>query len=177
VNSSLATIEIMELQRSHKMNEIQNPGGGVGTPCALSTQLIHEKSREETFEKEHLKIVRKSSDKITSTECGTGTLGSSVSVEIVNGLRKDIAESLVDSSSEDEPLPNPKHKEPSSKTVNRQKNTKKISKMNKTASSRSSKKGYVMPGQKKDTPGELDGGRIFYESLRKQNPKSKMAEE
>jgi len=34
-----------------------------------------------------------------------------------------------------------------------------------------------MPGQKKDTPGELDGGRIFYESLRKQNPKSKMAEE
>jgi len=167
----------MELQRSHKMNEIQNPAGGVGTSCALSTQLIHEKSREENFEKEHFKIVRKSSNKITSTECGTETLGSSVTAEIDNGLRKDTAESQVDSSSDDEPLPNPKHTEPSPKTANRQKNTKKVSKRKQTASSKSSKKGYTMPGQKKDTPGELDGGRIFYESLRKQNPKSKMAEE
>merc|ERR1719229_1178935 len=39
------------------------------------------------------------------------------------------------------------------------------------------KKVYEMPGQKKDTPPELDGARIFYESLLKQNPDSKMAVE
>jgi len=39
------------------------------------------------------------------------------------------------------------------------------------------KKTYEMPGQKKDTPHELDGGRIFYQSLRKQIPESEMAEE
>jgi len=39
------------------------------------------------------------------------------------------------------------------------------------------KKAFDMPGQKKDTPGELNGARIFYESLREQIPDSKMAEE
>jgi len=53
----------------------------------------------------------------------------------------------------------------------------KISKTKKVSTSKGSKKVYDMPGQKKDTPGELDGGRIFYESLRKQKPKSKMAED
>jgi len=53
----------------------------------------------------------------------------------------------------------------------------KISKKKKVSSSKRSKKTYDKPGQKKDTPGELDGGRIFYESLRKQNPKSKIAED
>jgi len=38
------------------------------------------------------------------------------------------------------------------------------------------KKVYNMPGQKKDTPSELNGARIFYESLRKEIPHSKMAE-
>jgi len=46
-----------------------------------------------------------------------------------------------------------------------------------TSKSSKSKKVYAMPGQKKDTPGELNGARIFYESLRQQNPNSKMAEE
>jgi len=44
-------------------------------------------------------------------------------------------------------------------------------------SSSQKKKTYEMPGQKKDTPHELDGSRIFYQSLRKQIPESKMAEE
>merc|ERR1712087_1075313 len=39
------------------------------------------------------------------------------------------------------------------------------------------KKVYDMPGQKKDPPSELSGGRIFYETLRTQMPESKMAEE
>merc|ERR1719233_1696105 len=39
------------------------------------------------------------------------------------------------------------------------------------------KKVYDMPGQKKDPPSELSGGRIFYETLRSQIPESKMAEE
>jgi len=34
-----------------------------------------------------------------------------------------------------------------------------------------------MPGQKKDTPDELDGGRIFYETLKTQIPESEMATE
>jgi len=52
-----------------------------------------------------------------------------------------------------------------------------MSKIKKVPTSKRPKKTYDMPGQKKDTPGELDGGRIFYESLRKQNPKSKIAED
>jgi len=39
------------------------------------------------------------------------------------------------------------------------------------------RKVYDMPGQKKDPPSELSGGRIFYETLRSQIPESKMAEE
>jgi len=53
----------------------------------------------------------------------------------------------------------------------------KISNKKNVPTSKRSKKTYDKPGQKKDTPGELDGGRIFYESLRKQNPKSKIAED
>jgi len=47
----------------------------------------------------------------------------------------------------------------------------------KVASSKGSKSKYDMPGQKKPTPSELNGARIFYESLWKQNPESKMAKE
>jgi len=56
-------------------------------------------------------------------------------------------------------------------------NKKTAKKMVASSKSSKSKKVYTMPGQKKDTPGELNGARIFYESLRQQNPKSKMAEE
>jgi len=65
----------------------------------------------------------------------------------------------------DEDLNTPSKK--SAKTP-KKKSTKKTAKPKKT---------WEMPGQKKDTPHELDGGRIFYESLRKQKPESKMAEE
>jgi len=63
---------------------------------------------------------------------------------------------------------------PSDQVKSNKKTGKKI-----VAASKSSKtkKVYTMPGQKKDTPGELNGARIFYESLRQQNPKSNMAEE
>jgi len=76
-----------------------------------------------------------------------------------------------ESESDDEPI--------SIYTKNKQKKakTKKISSKKNSACPKRTKKEYDMPGQKKDTPGELDGGRIFYESLRQQNPKSKMAEE
>jgi len=57
------------------------------------------------------------------------------------------------------------------------KTTKKKAKATKTKAARKPKKVYELPGQKKDTPHELDGGRIFYESLRKQIPTSMMAEE
>merc|ERR1712060_212071 len=55
--------------------------------------------------------------------------------------------------------------------------TKKKAKATKKKAARKPKKVYELPGQKKDTPHELDGGRIFYESLRKQIPTSMMAEE
>jgi len=57
------------------------------------------------------------------------------------------------------------------------KTTKKKAKATKTKAAKKPKKVYELPGQKKDTPHELDGGRIFYESLRKQIPTSMMAEE
>jgi len=39
------------------------------------------------------------------------------------------------------------------------------------------RKVFDMPGQKKDPPSELSGSRIFYETLKTQIPESKMAEE
>jgi len=112
---------------------------------------------------------------------------------------KRIAKSLapLESSSEDEPIVAPKKKKYQSKKKRsrkqdddepitpRKKKTKKTKenaettkkKAKPTKRTKKPKKVYEMPGQKKDTPHELDGGRIFYESLRKQIPTSKMAEE
>jgi len=78
-------------------------------------------------------------------------------------------------SSEDEPLP--KHGKNDAIELKPQENAIKQPKKKASTKSSKSKKIYDMPGQKKDTPNELNGARIFYETLRQQKPKSKMAEE
>jgi len=78
----------------------------------------------------------------------------------------------VDSSSDDEPISQPIKRKQKKATATKTKGTTK-----KKTKSTKPKKVYDKPGQKKDTPGELNGARIFYETLREQIPESKMAEE
>jgi len=85
---------------------------------------------------------------------------------------KAIMPELEKESSDDEALHNP-----SKKRAVKAKPKKKAKRKIAPSKSSKSKKVYDMPGQKKDTPNELNGARIFYESLRQQNPKSQMAEE
>jgi len=84
-------------------------------------------------------------------------------------VRKKRTRKKVEGEDEDPTPPSKKKAKTSSKKTSSKKTSKK-----KSAKPR---KTYEMPGQKKDTPHELDGGRIFYESLRKQIPASKIAEE
>merc|ERR1712019_322314 len=46
----------------------------------------------------------------------------------------------------------------------------------KTTPTKRARKTYDKAGQKKDTPGEMNGAFIFYDSLYKEKPKSQMAE-
>merc|ERR1712062_209454 len=55
------------------------------------------------------------------------------------------------------------------------KDKKRKGKDTKTPAKKRARKVYEMPGQKKDTPSELNGLRIFYESTLEQRPDSKMA--
>ena len=71
-----------------------------------------------------------------------------------------------------------KGKTPAKKEVAKPKKEapKPAAKVEKTAASKKpEEKNDRLPGQKYDTPDENDGSRIFYESLLKQNPNSKMA--
>jgi len=77
----------------------------------------------------------------------------------------------IDSSSDDEPISKPIKSKQKKATATKTKGSTKKKKSTKP------KKVYDKPGQKKDTPGELNGARIFYETLREQIPESKMAEE
>jgi len=85
-----------------------------------------------------------------------------------------------DSDSDDEPIAFTSKKKagnPPSGVSKSKVNSKKCSTKKKMAASKRPKKVYEMPGQKKDKPDELNGARIFYESLREQIPDSQMAEE
>jgi len=78
---------------------------------------------------------------------------------------------VIDSSSDDEPISKPIKSKQKKATATKTKGSTKKKKSTKP------KKVYDKPGQKKDTPGELNGARIFYETLREQIPDSKMAQE
>lgn len=99
------------------------------------------------------------------------------------------APAILEASSEDEPItvrPKKKKYQKKKKRPRKQEeddddeaivSKKKKAKTTKKKVVRKPKKVFELPGQRKDIPHELDGGRIFYESLRKQIPTSKMAEE
>jgi len=135
----------------------------------------HQVTKESTFESvskaqsdsdsdEPISISRKSKESVASTASPAINTGDDKSTF------SKIDSKNVGSDSDDEPISKPKK----SKKKKEKKATKKRASNKKTTKP---KKKYDMPGQKKDTPNELNGARIFYETLREQIPESKMAED
>jgi len=142
-----------------------------------------EKGGESSSEDEFISISKSVSNgaSVNRREPGPADEDAALNSDLTEGSSSKPSKSTPsDSESDDEPISISSKKKvgiaPSGNSKS-QVNSKKRSPKKKKGSSKRPKKVYDMPGQKKDKPGELNGARIFYESLREQIPESKMAEE
>jgi len=183
----MSTIEHVQ-SKNRSLSKVNYPGGGVDTILAKNAQSSTKnynqagRAREimsESSSDEEILLTGIGQRKILCSGeriCNNKIIADETPDKSAPAVSEVTPVSLQVNSQNEEENDLIKVENPSSETDKRVK-SKKISKKEKVPASKRSKKTYDMPGQKKDTPGELDGGRIFYESLRKQNPKSKIAED
>jgi len=149
----------------------------------VSCKETNEKGEKSSSEDEFISISKSVSNGASVNRKEQGTTGEDRplnSCQTNGSSSKALKSTLSDSDSDDEPISITRKKKVGnhpSGVSNSQVNSKKRSTKKKKAASKKPKKVYDMPGQKKDKPGELNGARIFYESLREQIPDSIMAEE